>query len=185
MTRTIKLPAEVAALLDAEAAQRGQQPAEYVRTLVEEQARLRSANGRRSKTPPSERVIVAGILDQLTGSERAFGLLLPTGERLRGTLPPGEPERFAALFGKKVVVDGIARFRKSGAVARLVASHLQLASEKDAIWERMPKPKPQTLADLEPGIPPPPGSNGMEFVFGKWPGDETTEELLAALKALD
>ena len=42
----------------------------------------------------------------------------------------------------------------------------------------------QTVEDLKPRIPPPPGSNGMALVFGRWPGDETTEELLVALKGM-
>jgi hypothetical protein len=183
MSQTLELPEEVAELLAAEAARRGQEPSEYVRTLVEESVQSRSATDRDRKAPP-ERVIVAGMLDQLTVSRRTFRLLLPTGERLRGVLPPGDPEQFAPLVGKKVVVDGIAHFRRSRAVARLVASHIQLASEKDVIWDRVPRPRPRTLADLEPD-PPITGAEWMKRVFGQWPGDETTEELLAALKAMD
>ena len=40
-------------------------------------------------------------------------------------------------------------------------------------------------ADLKPRIPPPPGTNGMQLVFGHWPGDETDEEIEAALKAIE
>jgi hypothetical protein len=130
-------------------------------------------------------VLVTGKLDQLTASKRAFRLLLPSRESLRGVLPPGDAEQFAPLLGKKVLVDGVARFRRSRKVASITARYLRAATEKDALWERAPKPRPRTLADLQPGIPPPSGSNGMEFVFGQWPADETTEELLAALKAID
>ncbi len=44
---------------------------------------------------------------------------------------------------------------------------------------------PQSLDELKPRKQPPPGKTAMEMVIGKWPGDETEEELLAALKALD
>ncbi len=44
---------------------------------------------------------------------------------------------------------------------------------------------PQSLDELKPRIAPPPGKTAMEMVYGQWPGDETEEELLAALKALD
>src|SRR3712207_1473033 len=40
-------------------------------------------------------------------------------------------------------------------------------------------------ADLKPHNPPPPGTSGMDRVFGKWPGDESEEELLAALRVMD
>ena len=44
---------------------------------------------------------------------------------------------------------------------------------------------PQSLAELKPRRLPPPGKTAMEMIQGQWPGEETTEELLAQLKALD
>jgi hypothetical protein len=46
------------------------------------------------------------------------------------------------------------------------------------------RPIPQSLAELKPRRLPPPGKTAMEMVIGQWPGDETEEELLAALKAM-
>lgn len=43
---------------------------------------------------------------------------------------------------------------------------------------------PQSLEELKPLVPPPPGMTAMQFIEGKWPGDETEEELLATLKAM-
>jgi hypothetical protein len=44
----------------------------------------------------------------------------------------------------------------------------------------------ESLTELRPRIEPPPGSNGMEYVFGNWPGgDETDEQILAALEAIE
>jgi hypothetical protein len=146
---------------------------------------LKATDRLRREAPPAQPVIVSGWLDQLTGSKRAFTLLLPSGQSLRGLLPPDDPSAYAPLFTKKVVVDGEARFRPSGAVSLIIASNIQPATAADAVWEQLPRPRPRSLAELKPRTPPPPGSNGMERVFGHWPGDETTEELLAALKAID
>lgn len=44
---------------------------------------------------------------------------------------------------------------------------------------------PQSLDELKPRALPPPGMTAMEYIAGKWPGDETEEELLAALKEMD
>jgi len=44
---------------------------------------------------------------------------------------------------------------------------------------------PQSLAELKPRRQPPPGKTAMEAIQGRWPGDETTHELLAQLKGLD
>jgi hypothetical protein len=42
----------------------------------------------------------------------------------------------------------------------------------------------QSLEDLKPRIPPPPGSNGLALLIGQWPGDETDEQIHAALEKL-
>jgi hypothetical protein len=43
---------------------------------------------------------------------------------------------------------------------------------------------PQSLDELKPRVPPPPGMTAMQFIRGQWPGDETEEELLATLKEM-
>lgn len=44
---------------------------------------------------------------------------------------------------------------------------------------------PQSLDELRPRRLPPPGKTAMQMIVGQWPGDETDEELQAALKAMD
>ena len=51
--------------------------------------------------------------------------------------------------------------------------------------ERRAEAIARTLATYQPRNPPPPGTSGMERVFGKWPGDETDEEIRAALEAIE
>ena len=43
---------------------------------------------------------------------------------------------------------------------------------------------PQSLAELKPRRQPTPGKTAMQMIQGQWPGEETTEQLLAQLKAL-
>ncbi|MES2463599.1 MAG: hypothetical protein V4671_23745 [Armatimonadota bacterium] len=47
--------------------------------------------------------------------------------------------------------------------------------------------KPESLDELKPREPLPPGKTLKEFrvELGPWPGEETDEELLAALKSMD
>lgn len=44
---------------------------------------------------------------------------------------------------------------------------------------------PQSLGELKPRVPTPPGRSAIDAIAGQWPGDETEGELLAALKELD
>lgn len=57
-------------------------------------------------------------------------------------------------------------------------SHEELTAELRA-WRT-----PQSLDELKPRALPPPGMTAMEYIRGKWPGDETEEELLATLKEM-
>jgi hypothetical protein len=145
---------------------------------------LQTAERLRKEAPPPQRVIVTGWLDSLTGSKRAFQLKLSSGQTLRGILPPGDPGAYAPFFTKKVMVDGEARFRPSGAVSLIIASHIQPATPADEIWERVPRPRPRSLEEVKPRTPVPKGANVMDRIWGRWPGDETTEELLAALRKI-
>jgi hypothetical protein len=138
----------------------------------------------RDEIPPSQRVIVTGRLEPRAPGRRGFLLKLASGESVPGLLPPGGLDAYAPLFGERVVVDGEARFRPSGTVSALLASHIQAATPADAGWERVPRPRPRSLEDLKPRTAVPPGTNRMERVFGHWPGDETEEELLAALEKM-
>lgn len=46
------------------------------------------------------------------------------------------------------------------------------------------RPVPKSLDELKPRRVPPPGKTVMDMLIGQWPGDETDEELQAALKAM-
>lgn len=65
------------------------------------------------------------------------------------------------------------------------------------LWAEKPTPEqiaeelknwhtPQSLAELKPRVQPPPGKTIRDMLPREpWPGDETDQELLAALKAMD
>jgi hypothetical protein len=74
--------------------------------------------------------------------------------------------------------------RSGQAIGEYVSALAQELLFVQAVRVRSERTRPQTLEDLKPRIPPPPGSNGLALVFGQWPGDETAEDLLAALKEM-
>lgn len=47
------------------------------------------------------------------------------------------------------------------------------------------RPVPQTLDDLKPRLAPAPGKTWADYVIGQWPGDETDEQIAAALEAIE
>lgn len=135
--------------------------------------------------PPSRQTIITGWLDELSASKNSFRLKLSNGQSLRGLLPNGEPAAFGELWNQRIVVDGEVSYRPSGTPSLIIASHFQKATSQDTIWEQIPQPLPRSLAELKPRIAPSPGSNGMEHVFGRWPGAETEDEVRAILEAIE
>ncbi|MDO8587548.1 MAG: hypothetical protein Q7T82_10970 [Armatimonadota bacterium] len=134
--------------------------------------------------PAPERTIVAGYLDELKHSKRAFSLILSDGHSLKGLLPQGDPSAYANLWGKRVVVDGEVTFKPSRAVSLILAENIELATDTDKAWDRVPVPHLISLDELKPRIAPKPGTSGMDKVFGRWPGDETTEQIEHALSEI-
>ena len=56
--------------------------------------------------------------------------------------------------------------------------------EADQQTKKNTVPLPPLQAELKPRRQPPPGKTAMQMIQGQWPGEETTEQLLAQLKAL-
>jgi hypothetical protein len=136
------------------------------------------------KIPRPRQVKVAGELDQIRYSDKVFILALPTGERVRGLAEGITPHDLKSLWGTQVVVGGCAFFRPSGALARIEASQITPASERDVgVWSAMPKPLGQTLDVRELSKPQGPRS-GINAIIGKWPGDESDDAVDEALGSL-
>lgn len=146
---------------------------------------LEAAERLRRNAPKAERTIVTGYLDELKHTKRAFTLQLPDGHSLKGMLPAGDPASFGGLWGKRVVIDGEATFKPSGTPSLLLAENIQLAGKADALWERLPTPQPIAIEELRSKLSSRHGESGMEHVFGRWPGDETDEQVVDALAQLD
>lgn len=136
------------------------------------------------QTPRPQRVRVAGKVDEIRHSDRAFTLVLESGEPVRGVLAEGEPELLAPFFGKLAIVSGMAQFRPSGTLLRVDADLVESASESDmALWSEPPQPLFGGLDALELRRPQGPRT-GINAVIGAWPGDETDDEIFALLEEM-
>lgn len=136
------------------------------------------------QTPRPRRVRLAGTVDAIRHSDRAFTLILATGEQIRGVLAEGAPEALAAHFGRTAIVSGTAQFRPSGTLLRVDADQFAPASHEDLqMWSVMPEPldlQPSARVARQPQGP----RSGINAIFGKWPGDETDEEIFRLLEEI-
>ena len=135
-----------------------------------------------SRIPPPQRVNVAGKLDTIRHSDRTFSLSLGGDHQIRGIAE--HCEDLQAFWGKDVFVSGTAHFTVSGSVQRIDADSLRLASERDlSLFASEPVPVTRPLEAHELRRPQGPRS-GLNAIFGKWPGEESDDEIADVLRAL-
>ena len=134
----------------------------------------------RDETPAARAVRVTGTLDTISVSKTDVVLRLGDGTTVAARVERHDPEELRGLFAKRVVVAGLAQYRPSGKLLLIEAEHIGLATECDALWEQPPAPRPVRSA-LVAQLLPQDETSGVAAFFGTWPGDESDEDLLAAL----
>lgn len=135
----------------------------------------------RDETPRPQGARVAGVLETVSASRQEIVLLLKDGSRVPAQIEQHDLASLRGLLGVHVVVSGVAYYRPSGRLLRLDVEQIDAARPEDAVFEHAPIPRRQRLA-LDTATPSETG--GVSSFFGTWPGDETDEELLAALRAI-
>jgi uncharacterized protein (DUF433 family) len=134
-----------------------------------------------SKLAPHRQVRVAGRLEAIRLSDYTFTLIAAeTQYAINGFAKAIEPQTLSTLLGKNVVVSGTAHFTQEGALLILEAAQIAIATGNDLeIWGRIPTPlhRPFDMTDFKQ-------ERGLSAIIGKWPGDETDEEVLSALEKL-
>jgi hypothetical protein len=126
---------------------------------------------------------IAGKLDMIRDSDHVFEMILEEQTKVRGVWTGGEMTRLSELFGQEVLVEGQAVFRVSGRLLRIEAEAIKPATPADEFFRKVPAPAlrpPRQRSFLEPQT----AGGGAAAVHGRWPGNESEEEILAALKEM-
>lgn len=139
----------------------------------------------RRNIPADQRVIVEGKLDVLRHSDRVFTILLDSGASVRGVVAKEaiDLSALASLWGKRARISGTAKFRPSGSVLRIEADQIEVATPGSDLFSRMPASMTTGL-DVRALRQPQGPRSGIAAIFGQWPGDESEEEVLAAISEL-
>ncbi len=126
-------------------------------------------------------VQVVGLLEGLHLEDESFTLLLDSGQKVKCCLLVGSVRSLSPFFGKRVIVAGTAVWDISGRFHRIDAEGVRSAENAPRALFVLPGPfgeselppevRSFTHAQLLASLPP-------------WDGDETDEELLAALKRM-
>jgi hypothetical protein len=135
----------------------------------------------RDETPGPRAVRVVGTLDTISATQSNIVIRLASGETVAARLDEHDPETLKSLFDSRVVLSGLALFRPSGKLLVIDVEHLGPARDTDALFASLPVAAPtRPVASLLPQD----ASDGVASFFDTWPGDETDDELLAALDAI-
>ncbi|MHB1034056.1 MAG: hypothetical protein ACYC35_08300 [Pirellulales bacterium] len=144
---------------------------------------IATAQGFYARTPASRRTRLVGRLDMLRVSTQTFALRLDDGQEVRGVLPEGSIEEIKPLLDRRVLVLGKAVYRASERLLRVDADTISPGENEPSIWSQIPAPGMGRLDTSKLRRPQGPRS-GMAAIMGQWPGEETDEEIEAALEKL-
>lgn len=152
-------------------------PARFTPALIE------SAKVLLGRTPSPQRVRIVGQLDGLVASTQQFSILLDSGEKVAGVFADDEIDAMRELWRKRVLVLGTAVYRASGRLLRIDAEYVKPGENEPNVFSRMPSPSRTKIDVAKLHVPQGPRS-GMAAIFGKWPGDESDEQIQEALERL-
>ena len=136
-----------------------------------------------SRTPPARRARIAGKLDMIRDHDNVFEMILEGNVTVHGLWTSGDMAALIGLFRQDVVVEGQAVFRVSGKLLRIEAEAVKAATEADDFFRRIPESAGQRL-EKRSFLRLQTKGTGASVVHGRWPGDETEQEILAALKEM-
>lgn len=140
---------------------------------------------KRKKFPPSKAFIVCGRLTKAQDLNSYFRLILKDDSALVGRLnnPSSHLEVLRSLQGEKVTLEGIVSFKINREARVIETRKIRKYTERDAFFEEVPKGEFADVQELILAVTTNERRTKFTDLFGLWPGDETSEELLAELKA--
>ena len=133
--------------------------------------------------PAARRVRLCGRLDLLGVSKRVMGLFLEGGVSVTAVWMEEGFVDLASFLDKKVLIEGLAEFRPSGALLRVDADAIRDAGTSDASFSTLPLAEirrnyQKAAATVRPGQKP------YASIFGLIPGEESDDEFAAAVEEL-
>ncbi len=135
------------------------------------------------KIPDPQTVVLMGFLNMIQHNERRFGLTLEDGRTVKGRIQESTQnlELVRPLWGKQVTVKGVLHYGPSSKPRHLEAESITSRSSGDEVFTAMPAATEHVdlLVQAQKGSKP---QKVVSEIWGKWPGSESIDELLAELK---
>lgn len=155
-------------------------PQEHVKLTARE---IEKAERLKIRTPDPRAFLVSGHLDAIQHSRKRFQLVLPNGQVIPGRIDEEfiSAENLRQFWGKEVTIKGTVHFKPSGRIQLLDAQLIKAKEPGEEVYAEMPAVQTEAqfvASTFQAGD----RKDWLKDVWGKWPGDETIEDLLADLK---
>lgn len=128
-------------------------------------------------------VVVSGKFDLIEHAERRFQLIQEDGHKIYGKAESHfiTDQDMRDYWGEKVTVKGTAYFNLSGKIRLIEAQAIKLFEIGEQVFERVPELMLATekIPSLKKGKV---VKNPLQEIWGKWPGDESIEDMLITLR---
>lgn len=151
--------------------------------FVLDSAALNAIQKVKQATPEPQAILVSGVLDSIVHSKKRFQLTMKDRGTVQGKIDENAVpvEHLRKLWGQQVAIKGIVHFKASGKPRFLEAQMIEASQPGDVIFETLkPSQTPaQIWANVKSEIG---GRSVLAEIWGKWPGDESIEDILDALK---
>ena len=137
-----------------------------------------------ARIPHPQQVKATGYLDTIRHSDHTFTLKAPgEAKPLKGVADEQHVTTLADLWGKSVLVSGLAHFTAGGRVQRIEAETIAAATDRDLKFWTVPEPVRRPLPAIDLRVEQGPRS-GLASILGKWPGDESDDVISEALEKM-
>jgi len=139
---------------------------------------------RKPAVPEPRAVLLSGFFDTIEHSRKCFQLTMENGEIIKGRIDEGTIalEQLRKFWGQPVTIKGILHFKASGKPGFLEAQVINPRQAGDELFDaiRASQSAPQILAKIKAESS---GRNAGAEIWDRWPGEESIDQLLDALKS--
>lgn len=136
------------------------------------------------RLPEPRAFIISGYLDQIEHSQKRFQLKVNEKQTIQGKINEEfvSVEDLRKLWGKKVSVKGMVHFKPSQKVRFLDAQMLKPMTAGEEVFEAVPSVQTE-LGFMRELMVKEGKHDWLKGAWGKWPGNESIEELMTELES--
>ena len=137
---------------------------------------------RASRIPDPKAVVVTGVLDEIKHGAGRFRLILGDGSQILGRVGSDSlVESLRSHWGKPATVAGRVHFKANGQPRLIEARRISARTGGDSVFCELPAAEPRLALDHSIPRRSRRRGFGVAGLAGRWPGDETIEELMDQL----